>query len=107
MSEHANSCEGKSRTGSGNGNGHGHSDPNSCEGKSMQSQAAKGQFSHSELQQFKMLHDLLANTREITAKTTFKSAAKILKGKAAWDLQDDQRRICFDIYISGLKGLRG
>jgi pre-mRNA-processing factor 40 len=48
--------------------------------------------------------ELLQKTREVTAKTTYESAAKMLKSNAAWDaVEEVTRRQCFDIFVDQLK----
>jgi len=48
--------------------------------------------------------ELLQKSREITAKTTFEKAAKLLGSNAAWEAVDDAtRRQCFDIFVDQLK----
>merc|ERR1719291_1500489 len=48
--------------------------------------------------------ELLQKTREVTAKTTYESAAKMLKNNAAWDaVEEATRRQCFDIFVDQLK----
>jgi pre-mRNA-processing factor 40 len=48
--------------------------------------------------------ELLQKTREVTAKTSYESAAKILGSNAAWEAVDDAtRRQCFDIFVDQLK----
>jgi len=48
--------------------------------------------------------ELLQKTREVTAKTTFEQATKLLSSSAAWDCVDDAtKRQCFDIFVDQLK----
>jgi len=48
--------------------------------------------------------ELLQKTRDVTAKTTYESAAKMLKSSPAWDAVDETtRRQCFDIFVDQLK----
>mmetsp|Transcript_38904 Transcript_38904/g.70159 ORF Transcript_38904/g.70159 Transcript_38904/m.70159 type:complete len:572 (+) Transcript_38904:70-1785(+) len=48
--------------------------------------------------------ELLQKSREITAKTTFEKATKLLGSTAAWEAVDDAtRRQCFDIFVDQLK----
>eukprot|EP00929_Paragymnodinium_shiwhaense_P080520 TRINITY_DN41_c0_g1_i1.p1 TRINITY_DN41_c0_g1~~TRINITY_DN41_c0_g1_i1.p1 ORF type:complete len:572 (-),score=259.02 TRINITY_DN41_c0_g1_i1:132-1847(-) len=48
--------------------------------------------------------ELLQKTRDITAKTTFEEATKLLSGSSSWDCVDDQtRKQCFDIFVDQLK----
>merc|ERR1712151_752095 len=48
--------------------------------------------------------ELLQKTREISAKTTYDEAKKLLKGSSAWDAVDDQtRKQCFKIFVDQLK----
>merc|ERR1719478_1867770 len=48
--------------------------------------------------------ELLQKTREVTARTTFEDAAKLLSVSPAWDAVDENtRRQCFDIFVDQLK----
>lgn len=48
--------------------------------------------------------ELLQRTREVTARTTYEQAAKVLGKNSAWDAVDDEtRRQCFSIFVDQLK----
>merc|ERR1712190_374839 len=48
--------------------------------------------------------ELLQKTREVTAKTTYEMATKLLGSNSAWECVDEQtRRQCFDIFVDQLK----
>merc|ERR1712039_937165 len=48
--------------------------------------------------------ELLQKTREVSARTTYEAAAKLLGSSASWDAVDEQtRRQCFDIFVDQLK----
>eukprot|EP00933_Yihiella_yeosuensis_P015794 TRINITY_DN13658_c0_g4_i1.p1 TRINITY_DN13658_c0_g4~~TRINITY_DN13658_c0_g4_i1.p1 ORF type:complete len:555 (-),score=204.64 TRINITY_DN13658_c0_g4_i1:162-1826(-) len=48
--------------------------------------------------------ELLQKSREVTAKTTFEKATKLLGSNAAWEAVDEAtRRQCFDIFVDQLK----
>eukprot|EP00438_Fugacium_kawagutii_P000029 Skav208215 [mRNA] locus=scaffold3686:16063:20211:- [translate_table: standard] len=48
--------------------------------------------------------ELLQKSREVTAKTSYEKAAKLLGSSPAWEAMDDAtRRQCFDIFVDQLK----
>merc|ERR1712060_377031 len=48
--------------------------------------------------------ELLQKTREVTDKTTYEQAAKLLGKSSAWESVDDAtRKQCFDIFVDQLK----
>merc|ERR1719375_2697113 len=48
--------------------------------------------------------ELLQKTREVTAKTSYEDAKKLLSVSPAWDAVDDTtRRQCFEIFVDQLK----
>eukprot|EP00913_Durusdinium_trenchii_P019218 g18060.t1 len=48
--------------------------------------------------------ELLQKTREVTAKTSYEKASKLLGTSAAWEAMDDAtRRQCYEIFVDQLK----
>lgn len=48
--------------------------------------------------------ELLQKSRDVTAKTSYEKAAKLLGSSPAWEAMDDAtRRQCFDIFVDQLK----
>lgn len=48
--------------------------------------------------------ELLQKTREVTAKTNYEQAEKMLKSKPEWDtVEEDTRKQCFSIFVDQLK----
>lgn len=48
--------------------------------------------------------ELLQKSREVTAKTSYEKAAKLLGSSPAWEAMDDAtRRQCFEIFVDQLK----
>lgn len=48
--------------------------------------------------------ELLQKSREVTAKTSYEKAGKLLRSSPAWEAMDDAtRRQCYDIFVDQLK----